>query len=229
VSVLLDETEDQFAHPGTRPWAIYFVNQAQTTRYELEQRAESLRDLILILKKNEAWKPLGISSFEVLCRNKIKLEMNQVDAIMASKRGETIGTVLSKTEAIRARRAEHPEETQQATADAVGCDQTLVHKVITRNSQWEEKVIIPPDWIRRHDDQAAFRRLPSSEQQRIIDLPPDERRGAVRRAAINAGIIRLPTPLEQAQKAFEKLDSQDRLAFVEWIGQQSQPQPTEGD
>jgi len=228
VSVLLDETEDQFAHPGTRPWAIYFVNQAQTTRYELEQRAESLRDLILILKKNEAWKPLGISSFEVLCRNKIKLEMNQVDAIMASKRGETIGTVLSKTEAIRARRAEHPEETQQATADAVGCAQSMVATIINKSSDSEESLIIP-NWIRGHDEQVSFRRLPSSEQQRLIDLPPDQRRGAVRRAAINAGIIRLPTPLEQAQKAFEKLDSQDRLAFVEWIGQQSQPQPTEGD
>ena len=128
---------------------------------------------------------------------------------------------MGKSLIIRARRAEHPEETQQATADAVGCSRQLVtkleHEIATKNSQWEEKVA-PPDWIRRHDDQAAFRRLPrlpSSEQQRLIDLPPDQRRGAVRRAAIDAGIIRLPTRLEIAQKALDRLTFEEKRQFFE--------------
>jgi len=80
---------------------------------------------------------------------------------------------VGKSLIIRARRAEHPEETQQATADAVGCSRQLVtkleHEIATKNSQWEEKVA-PPDWIRRHDDQAAFRRLPSPSVIRTATL-----------------------------------------------------------
>ena len=41
---------------------------------------------------------------------------------------------------------------------------------------------------------------------------------SVRQAAIAAGIITPPTPLEAAKKAYEKLDDESRRAFHEWLG-----------
>jgi len=41
---------------------------------------------------------------------------------------------------------------------------------------------------------------------------------SVRAAAIEAGIITPPTPLEQMQKLWAKLDAANRMAFTEWAG-----------
>ena len=40
---------------------------------------------------------------------------------------------------------------------------------------------------------------------------------SVRQAAIEAGVIRIPTPIEVAQKAFGKLTTEERSEFVAWM------------
>lgn len=159
-----------------------------------------------VVAKEQPWKPLGLKS----CADFIKAVTGRSDA--------TVRKEITKTQAIRERRASHPDETQQATADAVGCDQALVSRVsmvMTKSSETEQKVIIP-DWITHQDIRAAFRKLPADERERLEGLPADRRRGAVRAAAVAAGIIRVPTPLEMGKKAFTKMDDQARKDFLEW-------------
>jgi len=181
---------------------VLFVRKRLSTTLELWESQISVVDA------EQAWIPLGLQSRD-----------EYVHAILGETDQE-IRQKITKTEAIRARRAEHPDETQQATADAVGCSQQMVAKVdqmiTTKLSETDKKVVIP-EWICDREKQAAFRRLPSSEQQRLVDLPPDQRRGAVRRAAIDAGIIRLPTPLDQGKKAFNRMDDESRCEFAKWI------------
>lgn len=160
-----------------------------------------------VVAKEQPWKPLGLKS----CEDFIKAVTGRSDANVRKE--------ITKTQAIRERRASHPDETQQATADAVGCDQALVSRVsmvMTKSSQREQKVIIP-DWVTRNNERAAFRKLPADERARLEGLPADRRRGAVRAAAVAAGIIRVPSKLQLAQKAFVRLNGDDRLEFIAWM------------
>ena len=159
-----------------------------------------------IVAKEQAWKPLGLKSREDF----IKAVTGRTEKAVASK--------ITKTQAIRERRASQPHETQQQTADAVGCSQQMVAKIdrmlTTKGSQCEEKVVTP-DWITNANQQAAFRKLPADERARLEALPADERRGAVRQAAIAAGIVKVPSVLDQLRKLWAKASEADRRTFME--------------
>lgn len=154
-----------------------------------------------IVAKEQAWRPLGLKSREDF----IKAVTGRTETAVRKK--------ITKTQAIRERRASHPGETQQQTADAVGCSQQMVAKIdrmlTTKSSQCEEKVVTP-DWITNPNQQANFRKLPADERARLEALPEDERRGAVRQAAIAAGIVKVPTTLEAFLKLWKKASAEER-------------------
>jgi len=161
-----------------------------------------------IVAKEQAWKPLGLKSREDF----IKVVTGRTETAVRKK--------ITKTQAIRDRRLSHPHETQQQTADAVGCDKGFVSKVVrglTGVSETDARVNCPT-WITRRDLQAAFRKLPADERDRLEALPAEERRGAVRRAAIAAGIAKVPRVLDQLRKLWAKASEADRQAFMDEVG-----------
>jgi len=162
-----------------------------------------------IVSREQAWKPLGLKSSEDF----IKAVTGRTEKAVVSK--------ITKTQAIRSRRTTHPQETQQQTANAVGCDKGLVSKVVrglTELSETNETVNVP-SWITRRDLQAAFRTLPADERERLEALPDDKRRGAVRQAAIAAGIVKVPTVIDKLRAAWKKATKEERLSFLEEIAQ----------
>ena len=62
-------------------------------------------------------------------------------------------------------RASHPHETQQQTADAVGCSRSMVATIVNKSSE-SEKSLTVPKWVTSKDMQAAFRKLPADERAR---------------------------------------------------------------
>jgi predicted aminopeptidase len=162
-----------------------------------------------IVAKEQAWKPLGLKSREDFIR------------AVTGRTEKAVRQKITKTQAIRDRRASHPHETQQQTADAVGCSQQMVAKIdrmlTTKSSESETKVVVP-EWVTHKDQQAAFRKLPAEERDRLEALPADERRGAVRRAAIAAGIVKVPSVLEQLRKLWAKASKADRQTFMDEVG-----------
>lgn len=166
---------------------------------------ETTRDVVA---REEAWKPLGLKS----CGEFIKAVTGRTDKSIVKK--------ITKTEAIRQRRASHPTETQQQTADAVGCSQQMVAKIdrmLTTKTSESEQMVVAPSWVTHKDMQAAFRKLPSGERDRLESLPDDKRRGAVRQAAIAAGIVKVPGGLDRLRAAWKKATKDERLAFLEEI------------
>ena len=160
-----------------------------------------------IVAKEQAWKPLGLKSREDF----IKAVTGRTETAVRKK--------ITKTQAIRERRASHPHETQQQTADAVGCSRKHVVEVmngVTKKSD-SDKEVTPPEWVTRRDMQAAFRKLPAEERARLEALPEGERRGAVRQAAIAAGIVKVPSVLDQLRKLWAKASADDRRSFMEEI------------
>lgn len=92
----LDEIGDRDAPIGSRLWALWVVSQAKLQREELERDASLLRDLITKMQKYEAWKALGVLSFDILCAKHLRLSSDDVAAVLKARKGQTVGAVLRK-------------------------------------------------------------------------------------------------------------------------------------
>ena len=90
----LDEIGDRDAPVGSRPWALWVVGQAKLQREELERDASALRRLIAKMQKHEAWKALGVPSFDMLCTTQLRLSSDEVSAVLKARKGQSLGTVL---------------------------------------------------------------------------------------------------------------------------------------
>jgi hypothetical protein len=161
-----------------------------------------------IVAKEQAWKPLGLKSREDF----IKAVTGRTEKAVRQK--------ITKTQAILDRRAAHPHETHQQTADAVRCSRQMVTKIerelATKTCESQEKVAVP-EWVSDPHQQAAFRKLPADERDRLEALPADERRGSVRRAAIAAGIVKVPSVLDKLRKLWAKATDADRRTFMDEV------------
>jgi hypothetical protein len=160
-----------------------------------------------IVAKEQAWKPLGLKSREDF----IKAVTGRTETAVRKK--------ITKTQAIRERRAANPNETQQQTADAVGCSERFVREVVSnrKSSSQSDPVVPVPQWLTNPNLQAAFRKLPADERHRLEALPEDERRGSVRHAAIAAGIVKVPSVLDHLRKLWAKASDADRRTFKDEI------------
>lgn len=92
----LDEIGDRDAPIGSRLWALWVVGQAKMQREELERDASLLRDLIAKMQKHEAWKALGVPSFDMLCTTQLRLSSDEVAAVLTARKGQSVGAVLRK-------------------------------------------------------------------------------------------------------------------------------------
>jgi hypothetical protein len=90
----LDEVGDRDAPVGSKPWALWVVGQAKLQRDELERDASALRRLISKMQKHEAWKALGVPSFDMLCTTQLRLSADEVSAVLKARKGQTVGAVL---------------------------------------------------------------------------------------------------------------------------------------
>ena len=90
----LDEVGDRDAPVGSKPWALWVVGQAKLQRDELERDASALRRLIGKMHKHEAWKALGVPSFDMLCSTQLRLSSDEVSAVLKARKGQSLGTVI---------------------------------------------------------------------------------------------------------------------------------------
>jgi predicted aminopeptidase len=74
-----------------------------------------------------------------------------------------------------------------------------------------------PEWVTNPNQQAAFRKLPADERDRLEALPADQRRGAVRQAAIAAGIVKVPSVLDKLRTLWAKASEADRRTFMDEV------------
>ena len=92
----LDEVGDRDAPVGSKPWALWVVGQAKLQRDELERDASALRRLIGKMQKHEAWKALGVPSFDMLCTTQLRLSAEEVSAVLKARKGQSVGAVLRR-------------------------------------------------------------------------------------------------------------------------------------
>lgn len=177
----LDEVGDRDAPVGSRPWALWVVGQAKLQRDELERDASALRRLIGKMQKHEAWKVLGVPSFDMLCTTQLRLSADEVAAVLKARKGQSLGTVLGGHGGKR-------EKGKQ------GANSTL-SRGSTQSSYLAAR-------MRRDHPDAVF---------------DESVRGSVRKAAIAAGIVKVPSVLNQLRKLWAKASDADRRTFMEEI------------
>ena len=175
----LDEIGDRDAPIGSRPWALWVVSQAKVQREELERDASLLRDLIAKMQKHEAWKALGVPSFDMLCTTQLRLSSDEVDAVLKARKGQTVGAVLRKVGRPKA-------------GEGNGANGNI--------SKGENHPAYLAARLRRDHPDAVF---------------DESVRGSVRQAAIAAGIVKVPSVLDQLRKLWAKASQADRRTFLE--------------
>jgi len=175
---VLDEVGERDAPAGSRSWALWLINQAKLRRDELERDASSLRRLIAKMQKHEAWKALGIPSFDMLCITQLQLSAEEVASVLKARKGQTVGSVL--------RRVGRPK-----AGEGNGANGNI--------SKGENHTTYLAARLRRDHPDAEF---------------DESVRGSVRKAAIAAGIVKVPGRVEQLLKLWKKATKEERTEFM---------------
>ncbi len=180
---VLDEVGERDAPAGSRSWALWLINQAKLRRDELERDASSLRRLIAKMQKHEAWKALGIPSFDMLCTTELQLSAEEVASVLKSRKGQTLGAAL-------ARKGQYGRGRPKPEGDRSA--------MCTSNRSSLNPAYLAARLRRDHPD-AEF---------------DESVRGSVRKAAIAAGIVKVPGRVEQLLKLWKKATKEERTEFM---------------
>lgn len=177
----LDEVGDRDAPVGSKPWALWVVGQAKLQRDELERDASALRRLIGKMQKHEAWKALGVPSFDMLCATQLRLSSDEVSAVLKARKGQSVGAVL--------RKVGRPKAGERNDANG-------------NISKGENHTAYLAARLRRDHPDADF---------------DESVRGSVRKAAIAAGIVKVPSVIDQLRKLWAKASEADRSTFMDEV------------
>ena len=190
----------------------------------LETDAGFFARVVEELRQYRVWEALGFRSFEDFCVTEFKKTLDEVDGIVGTVKVLTNSGVeqptlreVTKTQAIIQRRDKYPDESQQETADAVGCAQSLVAMVINKGSY--RTFIDIPNWIKGKADKATFKKLSSANQDKVRKAG----RGSLRGIAVAAGVVKVPTVLEQLRRFWKKATPTERREFLAEIQEAACP------
>ena len=191
---VLDEVGDRTAPKGSRPWAIWLLGVTKLTRDELERDSSSLKELLERLHKHEAWKALGVPSFDMLCTTQLRLSADEVAAIQKSGKRQTLGIVLAKAQHARAQAVEVKQGGDQRSENINRSNRTFDIQTSGTGSEY------------------LLRRLAKTAPD-ILDRYEAGEFKSVRAASIAAGHIKAATMLEVMCKAWAKASEVERLEF----------------
>ena len=189
-------------------WSGYPVGsleRAKALGIEVFSRSNSLEATIdlwrtecELVEKEKPWLPLGLKNKE------------QYILAVTGKTEKAIQRKISKTQAIRQRRDKYPDETQQQIADEIGVSRQFVTKVLATKSFETKQVVATPYWINGSADKATFKKLSEADQEKVRKAG----RGSLRGIAIAAGVVKVPTVLEQLHRLWKKATPTERHEFL---------------
>ena len=195
---VLDDIGDPDAPLGSIAWAKWMLGQAQLCRQDMQRQATGLQSIIKKLEKHEGWKALGFASLNLLCHATLDLDDEQVQAIREARRGVTIGQVLARAKNVEPL-AEHGNQEGQNNS------RNRVDNIKSVQGGTSAEYLV--------------RRLKRDRPDIAVALGRGEYSSA-RAAAIAAGIVKVPTPLQEAKKLVAKMNATERRQLARWLDEQ---------
>ena len=192
---MLDEVGDPDAPAGSRSRSLWLVSEARLVRGRIQNSAKDLALVLSRLEEERAWEALNAPSYEALCEREISLDRAQVEAIRTAKKGDTVAVALERAKDAPLKRVGRPTG---------GGNVDNVHIVQTNrlNSNSAERIL---------------RRLQRDRPDLVQKVARGEIRSA-RAAAIEAGIVKVPTGLDLLLRAWERASAKERTRFLAKIG-----------
>lgn len=183
----------------------------------LETDAGFFARVVEELRQYRVWEALGFKSFEDFCVTEFKKTLDEVDGIVGTVKVLTNSGVeqptlreVTKTQAIIQRRNKYPDETLQETANEIGVSRQFVHRVLSTKSFPGKLLLDIPKWINGTAQKATFHKLSEADQEKVRKAG----KGSLRGIAIAAGVIKVPTVLEQLRRLWKKATPTERREFL---------------
>lgn len=183
---VLDDVGDQFAEPGSAPWAKWFLGQAKLRRSDLDRDVIGLQEIMKKLVNRRAWEVLGFDSLRSLCKSELSLDEDEAESIIAAKPGMTLRAVLA---------AEAGKPSPE-------------HGEIGRGRDRDDNINSNSTTGGTSADYLTARI--ARDRPDILDRMKAGEFRSVRAAAIEAGIVKVATPYEQTTKLLAKLSKADK-------------------
>jgi hypothetical protein len=200
----LDDVGNPDAPLGSEPWARWTVGQAKLRRQDLQRDVTGLQVILKKLREHAGWRPLGYPSLETLCSTELDLDGEEVNLVCGAAAGVSLGAVLAADAGVTPL-ADGPGNPTGANQHTVrnGANSTIPHGSTSARY--------------------LVRRL-KRDHPDIAQALADGKFKSARAAGVAAGIVTVPTPLEEVQRRFDRLSAADRQEFRAWLGQR----PTRG-
>ena len=183
----------------------------------LETDAGFFARVVEELRQYRVWEALGFKSFEDFCVTEFKKTLDEVDGIVGTVKVLTNSGVdqptlreVTKTQAIVQRREKYPDETLQETANEIGVSRQFVHQVVSSNVSPRDILLDTPEWIQSRTHKSTFRKLSKPDQEKVRKAG----KGSLRGIAIAAGVVKVPTVLEQLHRLWKKATPTERREFL---------------
>lgn len=201
----LTEKGDLYAEPGSRPWALGLRMELWRLLDSADTDHDGLNRFLDTMVEFEGWRKLESSHSK---------PYRDFQEFCLDKRPHGLG--VTRDRVVKWCERFSWATTSQAVANDPEVKPLEEHK---RPDKGYDITFSTQDGKRGTAAEYLVRRLKRDHPDLAEKLARGEFKSA-RAAAIAAGIVKPPPPLEVARKAFLKLDHEDRTRFVAWIDEQ---------
>lgn len=207
---------DPNAPKGSKPWAEYVALKIYGSLRSTEADIDILEQWIEMFRRESAFQHItgpdgeAFESFEDFCLARypygLGYSRDAIDRIIGERRAaQSKDRVKAAAEAATSEVLPRGQPKVMSNCDITSQGERAAENGVSRYTAW------------KHARLARER----------PDLLEDVRAGrmSTHAAAVAAGIVRQPSPLEKAQRAFERLEGEERAAFIAWAGERAVAPP----
>lgn len=186
----LDDIGDAEAPVGSKPWARYYTCAAHNALGRMDDNVRHVRACLESLHKAKAWEVLGCDDYEQYCTEHLGKPVALVKAVRLANDKQTMRELVEQQPAL----ARHGNNQHTGGVDIINSTKT-------------------PGGT---DPAYLVSRL-KRDAPEIAERLADGEFRSVRAAAIEAGIVKVPTAFERVQKLLPKLTDAERQQLREML------------
>jgi hypothetical protein len=216
---------DPNAPVGSQEWLEYVVNYAKSTARDVSAKCGDLQKILRTMQECEAHKAAGFVSFETFLSRRVGISSDQAKAVLDAEPSVKVAAVLRPKAIVRAVEAKQAAEaagvkltTKQLAAVAECSDRTAA-------SAMQKSSSLPENCIPAETESATTglstatiyrqRRLKADHPDLWAQVEAGDK--STHAAAIEAGIVKVPSVLEQLRKLWAKATDADRRTFMDEV------------